>query len=169
MSIFLMKIYVMKKILFIGILISGLAFACGNNDQAKNGLSASANSETPGNDSKEKKKVKVIEDENSLINKSIILSDVYEFAERIDAGGPVIDVRTPDEFNEGHISGAINIDYLSEEFKTKIKEIDMINPVSIYCRSGGRSAKAAIEMKGLGFKKIYDLDGGYDGWKEKGF
>ena len=76
----------------------------------------------------------------------------------------LVDVRTAEEFSEGHIKGAINIDYLAENFTIKIQELDLVTPVLLYCRSGNRSSKAMKIMNELGFKEVYNLEGGIKGW-----
>lgn len=77
-----------------------------------------------------------------------------------------VDVRTPEEYEEGHIGNAGNVDYLGDNFEAGIQKYDKSKPIYIYCRSGNRSGKAAKIMKELGFTKIYDLEGGYLGWEE---
>ncbi|PJB12536.1 MAG: rhodanese-like domain-containing protein [Flavobacteriales bacterium CG_4_9_14_3_um_filter_40_17] len=81
----------------------------------------------------------------------------------------IVDVRTPYEYNSGHIQGAINIDYYATNFKTKLSKLDHTYPIYIYCHSGVRSAKAAHTLKSLNFSKIYDLDGGIVAWKKAGY
>ncbi len=78
----------------------------------------------------------------------------------------IIDVRTPAEFTDGHIQNAVNIDYFSKSFSANISKLNKQKTVLVYCAAGGRSATAAKEFKKLGFKKVYDLIGGYDDWKE---
>ncbi|MFN2262349.1 MAG: rhodanese-like domain-containing protein [Psychroflexus sp.] len=78
----------------------------------------------------------------------------------------LVDVRTKNEFLQGKINKAINIDVLSPNFETKIKNFNKSEPVYIYCRSGNRSRKAARIMLGMGFKKIIDLEGGYIKWNK---
>lgn len=73
----------------------------------------------------------------------------------------IIDVRTADEYNIGHIDGSINMDFYSPDFVSELKKLDKEKPYSIYCRSGSRSAKALEMMSALGFTNIADLDGGY--------
>lgn len=73
----------------------------------------------------------------------------------------LIDVRTPKEFEQGHIEGAKLINFYSESFKEEIQQLDKATPVYLYCRSGGRSGKASKLLVELGFKEIYDLKGGY--------
>jgi rhodanese-related sulfurtransferase len=74
-------------------------------------------------------------------------------------------VRTAQEFSEGHLDNALNIDYYASDFQDMVSTLDKEQPVYVYCRSGGRSAKAAEIMKNSGFKVIYDLKGGYMAWK----
>ncbi|AXT53209.1 rhodanese-like domain-containing protein [Aquimarina sp. BL5] len=80
----------------------------------------------------------------------------------------LVDVRTPQEYAEGHIEGAINIDFSDENFETLISEVDKSKPVAVYCGRGGRSGKCSAYMQKAGFTKIYDLDGGITEWKYKG-
>ena len=67
----------------------------------------------------------------------------------------LLDVRTEEEFQEGHLSEAVNIPIsdLSNQIFLKIK--DKETPLFIYCRSGGRAKKAAIVLKELGFENVY--------------
>ncbi len=83
--------------------------------------------------------------------------------------GILIDVRTPEEFAEGHIAGAINIDFRDENFEKGIDSLKKDVTYEVYCRSGKRSAAAADMMTKKGFKKVYDLEGGILGWEEKGY
>jgi|TARA_B110000977_G_scaffold96801_1_gene127599 phage shock protein E len=76
----------------------------------------------------------------------------------------VIDVRTPEEYALGYIDGAILIDYKASDFQASISALNRNVTYLIYCRSGNRSGKASIIMDSLGFKKIYDLKGGYMNW-----
>jgi phage shock protein E len=76
----------------------------------------------------------------------------------------VIDVRTPEEYALGYIEGAILIDYKAADFHASISALNRNVTYLIYCRSGNRSGKASIIMDSLGFKKIYDLKGGYMNW-----
>lgn len=77
----------------------------------------------------------------------------------------LLDVRTPKEFNAGHIASAQNINFLSPSFEHDILKLDKTKPVIIYCQMGGRSAKCATKMKALGFTKILDYKGGFSKWK----
>ena len=84
----------------------------------------------------------------------------------ISEGAFLVDVRTPEEFKEGNIKNSINIDYFSKSFSENISTLDKQKNILVYCAAGGRSALAASEFKKLGFKKVFDLIGGYDNWKE---
>lgn len=80
----------------------------------------------------------------------------------------LLDVRTPEEFQEGHLENAVNIDVLQDDFAAKAKSLNPDEPVYLYCRSGKRSANASAILKGLGFKEIYDLQGGFLNWESEG-
>ncbi len=80
----------------------------------------------------------------------------------------LVDVRTPSEYNEGHVPNALNIDFLDENFDKQIESLDKSKPIIVYCKSGGRSAKCASKLAEKGFEKIYDLEGGFSQWKFKG-
>jgi phage shock protein E len=79
----------------------------------------------------------------------------------------VIDVRTPEEYANGHVTGAINSDYRNGEFEEQLKNWDKNKSYYLYCASGNRSSKAAILLKDAGFKNIFDL-GAYSALKEAG-
>jgi len=79
----------------------------------------------------------------------------------------LVDVRTSEEYLESHLKGAQNICVTNNDFKEKIKTLDRDKPVYLYCKMGGRSARAAKILKEMGFKKVYDMDGGITSWKEK--
>ena len=77
----------------------------------------------------------------------------------------LFDVRTPEEYDLGHIKGAVNIDFKNEEiFYRSFEKLDKSKPVYLYCRSGNRSKKSADILIELGFSKVYDLNGGFIEW-----
>lgn len=78
----------------------------------------------------------------------------------------LLDVRTPEEYANGNIQGAVNIDYKSPDFEQKIAALDKNKTYLVYCLSGMRSGKAAERMSELGFTSIYTLEGGYTAWTE---
>ena len=81
----------------------------------------------------------------------------------------VLDVRTEEEFQSGHIPGAVNIDYKSEDFKDKVSKLDMDKTYITYCRSGRRSALSSEIMNDIGFEKVYTIEGGIQAWSQYGF
>ena len=93
------------------------------------------------------------------------------FAEKIKAtsNAQILDVRTPEEFASEHIDKARNINWLGDDFVTNVENLDKSKPVFVYCKSGGRSAKASAKLAELGFKTIYELQGGIMKWNAAGF
>jgi phage shock protein E len=80
----------------------------------------------------------------------------------------LIDVRTPAEFASGHLKNAQNINYASDNFPEEMAKLDKTKAVYIYCAAGGRSGKAVPVLEQLGFKQIFDLEGGINAWKTAG-
>ena len=77
----------------------------------------------------------------------------------------LVDVRTPEEYEEGALPGAINIDYYDEEnFHEAYDAFDRKKPIYLYCRTGNRSLKVADKLFEMGFEEIYDMKGGYMQW-----
>ena len=92
----------------------------------------------------------------------------YALTLESDTTAYLLDVRTPEEYNEGHIEGARLLNVMDEE--TFLAGIDSLSPEHtyyIYCRSGRRSQKASNLMTERGLK-VVDLQGGYNAWKESG-
>jgi rhodanese-related sulfurtransferase len=81
----------------------------------------------------------------------------------------ILDVRTPDEFNEGHIANAVNIDYYSDSFRGDLDRLDKDKTYLLYCRSGSRSGRVLPLMGELGFERVYNMGGGFVQWEMKGF
>lgn len=97
----------------------------------------------------------------------ILRASLSEFKSRMqDENAQLLDVRTDDEYNAGHIADAQQIDYFSGDFKTQVAALDKEKPVLIYCASGNRSSKAIEVMKTMGFSEIVELQGGYNAWDE---
>ena len=80
----------------------------------------------------------------------------------------VLDVRTPQEFEAGHIPGAINIDVNAPDFQEKISKLDKNKTYLVHCAAGGRSARACDKMSHLDFPKLYNLAGGFRAWERAG-
>lgn len=95
----------------------------------------------------------------------VVSVDNAEFASTISDTSAVIliDVRTPEEFNAGHIPGAVNIDVQAPDFRDEILKLDNKKTAAVYCRSGVRSMKAASILSSEGFK-VCNLRKGFLGW-----
>jgi rhodanese-related sulfurtransferase len=80
----------------------------------------------------------------------------------------LLDVRSPAEFEKGHIPGAINIDINSTQFTEKVSALDKGKTYLVNCAVGMRSARACQKLTTLGFTNLVDLAPGFDGWKKAG-
>lgn len=80
----------------------------------------------------------------------------------------LIDVRTPEEFESGHIEGAININYHDDGFVDALDKLDKSKTYFVYCRTGRRSSDAVGIMKRQGFKDVYRIDGDIVRWRSEG-
>ncbi len=76
----------------------------------------------------------------------------------------LVDVRTPEEFAEGHLKNALSMNVNSDDLKERSKFLDKTKPVFVYCYMGPRSAKAFEYLRNEGFSTVYDLKGGYSTW-----
>ncbi len=79
--------------------------------------------------------------------------------------GVILDVRTPGEYKKGFIKDARLLDIFGDNFDAELNKLDRNATYYVYCASGGRSAECAEKMQTLGFKKVYDLDGGMGAWR----
>ena len=99
--------------------------------------------------------------------KSSQLISQEEFAKILINEVQLLDVRTPEEYQQGFIEGAILINFFDSNFATQVSSTFNKNkPLYIYCAAGGRSNKAATKLGLEGFHIIYDLKGGYNSWKK---
>lgn len=80
----------------------------------------------------------------------------------------LLDVRTPEEYAEGHLANSININYNDENFAAKVDSLDKTKHYEIYCRSGKRSGASLKLMQEKGIKNVHDLKGGILEWEAKG-
>lgn len=104
----------------------------------------------------------------SSAQQSIVL-EPQEFKEFLNKNEVLlVDVRTPKEFNSGHIKNAVNINFLSTDFKQKVQKLDTTKTLVIYCRSGNRSGKSTPVFFNAGFKEVRDLKGGVLNWQKSG-
>lgn len=79
----------------------------------------------------------------------------------------ILDVRTPEEYAEGHLKNSTNIDVNSSDFEQQISKLDVNKTYLVYCRSGKRSANASGLMTSKGFKNVVNLKGGIMAWQEQ--
>ncbi|MES2560449.1 MAG: rhodanese-like domain-containing protein [Bacteroidota bacterium] len=100
---------------------------------------------------------------------SIVLASPKEFTQQLNTEkGVLLDVRTPAEWEKGHLTNAILADISGDSFDAEILKLDTNTTVYVYCASGRRSANAAVIMQQKGFRKVVDLDGGIKRWANEG-
>lgn len=85
-----------------------------------------------------------------------------------DANFVILDIRTPGEYQSGHLEGAVMIDYYSKSFVDEIGRLDKEKSYLVYCRSGNRSARLMDLLKKLQFQRIYHLASGINSWNAAG-
>lgn len=78
----------------------------------------------------------------------------------------ILDIRTPEEFDQGIIEGAINIDFYEPTFSSDLDALDKDAHYVVYCRSGNRSGQAMSTFADLGFTNVTEIDGGIANWYE---
>ena len=86
-----------------------------------------------------------------------------------DSDFAILDIRTPGEFQSGHLQSAILIDFYSQTFADQLSRLDKGKKFLIYCRTGNRSARSLEIFKKLKFQKIYHMANGISTWKSEGF
>lgn len=102
----------------------------------------------------------------STSNDGIIDLDAKAFKTKMSEPNTIVlDVRTPGEIAAGKIDGAFELDIQNPNFKAEVDKLDKAKTYLIYCKRGGRSSRACSIFQEAGFEKIYNLEGGYDGWK----
>lgn len=102
-------------------------------------------------------------------NKRFRNVDVQEWEKlRKDSKVVVLDVRTAEEFADGHMPGAINLDIRGGKFAETLAGLDKSKTYLVHCAVGGRSAKACGQMDGLKFEKVVNLSGGITAWEAAG-
>jgi rhodanese-related sulfurtransferase len=79
----------------------------------------------------------------------------------------ILDVRTPGEFAEGHIKGAVNLDVQSPTFEKGLRALDRKKSYLVYCRTGNRSRRAILAMEAQGFRSIFHMNEGIVMWKQQ--
>lgn len=93
-----------------------------------------------------------------------------EFYEKISKSEvQLVDIRTPEEYQTGHIENAVNIDFYSDSFADSFGDFNPEKPLYIYCKGGNRSSNAIPILEKKDFKFVYDLKGGINAWKNNGY
>ena len=128
--------------------------ACGGSDNATPPTEAPPAAEQPG---AEASGVQVVS-----------ATDAAETIDDAPADLVILDVRTPEEFDEGHIDGATMLDFYRADFGAQLATLDPDAPYVLYCRSGNRSGQARAMMAELGFSTVDDIDGGILAWQSAG-
>lgn len=112
------------------------------------------------------------QEEKTKSTPSTVVADnvnVKEAKELISTGDVVIiDVRTPEEYVQGHLANSNQINFYDPDFREQIEALDKDAEYLVYCRSGGRSGKAMSLMSSLGFSKVHNLEGGFTKWMKEG-
>jgi len=165
-----------KKIIFGSLIVVGLTIVIALAGIYKFGyLSNKEGHDVDGN------KISEIKDINNESEKTTSLKQTQgkterhlispaEFKEKVDSGEyMIVDIRTPEEFQAGHVKGAINVDFYSPDFKSKVAKLNRNKKYLYYCRSGHRSGQASALAKELGFNVAYELKGGINAWQEAGY
>jgi rhodanese-related sulfurtransferase len=83
-------------------------------------------------------------------------------------GVVVLDIRTPEEFAQARLAGAVNIDFYADDFEDRLAELDRGTDYVLYCRTGNRTSVAREIMRQLGFESVHEIDGGIVNWYETG-
>ena len=96
------------------------------------------------------------------------LMEPKEFQEKMNEDLQLVDVRTPNEYEKGHLKGAANIDFYEEDFLEQMGKLDKEKVLMVYCRSGNRSATCHEKLQKMGFTNVIDLKGGIIAWKAAG-
>ena len=93
---------------------------------------------------------------------------ILEFAGALENSGNMVllDVRTPEEFQQGHLPGAINISYLANDLWDRLDVLDRNVAYYVYCRTERRSMRVCMLMQNGGFGEVYNMEGGLRAWEE---
>lgn len=101
-------------------------------------------------------------------NLEVVSPELFQAKLTDDSSAYLLDVRKPDEFAAGHLSGAHLLNWLEpDSFKNGAKDLDKSKTIYVYCRSGRRSNEAANYLAGQGYK-VVDMDGGILAWAKSG-
>ena len=88
---------------------------------------------------------------------------------KLDSSLVILDVRTPAEFEKGHLQNAVLVNFLKRGFRKNLSKLDKEKTYLVYCRTGGRSAKTLKKMKRRRFREAYNMLGGIRDWTNRGY
>lgn len=154
------KSFIMAVLLFVLVGLSTMACSGGGGDGASqegSGAEKADTTETGGSEAG---------GDNVAGIRLVSATDGAAIAENPPDDLVVLDVRTPEEFAEGHLEGAVMLDFYEADFAERLAELDPDVPYLLYCRSGNRSGQTATLMADLGFNDVADVDGGILAWNE---
>ncbi|MCF6313971.1 MAG: rhodanese-like domain-containing protein [Verrucomicrobiales bacterium] len=157
-------IYTFPAIVIAASIFSG---ACQKNDAASNSTNKGSAPDTQVADPSSKQEpAGTVADKKPAASNEVKHVNAVQAAEYIknNPATIVIDVRGADEFSNGHIKGAINVDFRSPSFADDLKKLDTSKTYLIHCQAGGRSSSALKIFKKLGFQHLLHLDGGMMDW-----
>lgn len=100
--------------------------------------------------------------------KDITVTEAVALIAKDRSGLTILDVRTPEEYHEGHIAGAMNLDFKSANFQDRLANLSRERTYLVHCGSGGRSGPTVKMMEKLGFTKILHMEAGYNSWIGEG-
>ena len=100
--------------------------------------------------------------------KDISVNEAAQLLQNPPQGLTIVDVRTPAEFREGHLAGAVNMDFFGASFDAQILTLPKDKPILLYCRSGNRSAGAYDAMEKEGITTILHMHQGITAWQQAG-
>lgn len=100
---------------------------------------------------------------------SISVKEAHEWLADPNASWKLLDLRTPEEFAQGYLKSAQMLNFYASDFREHLLNMDRNQPYIIYCRSGNRSSQALKMMRELGFRNVYEVQGGILAWQSAGY
>ena len=117
----------------------------------------------------QEKSSKPVAEKNAPLKIQNVKPEQFDALRKADTNSTVVlDVRTTKEYREGHIPGSVMIDFNADDFEQQVAKLDKDKTYLVHCAAGGRSARACKKMEQLGFKKLYNLEGGMGAWEKAG-
>lgn len=105
---------------------------------------------------------------NGQSGKNVLEATAFADSLKAKPDAVLMDVRTAEEYADGHLVDAKNICWTCPGFESEVASVDKAKPVFVYCAVGGRSAQAVSKLREMGYQNVYDLKGGIRAWHRKG-